>query len=159
MNGVKDTSSIFPVHLLLTFMHNTLSWGTSYHNYFDSYRGFCTRGSQAVSFLTWVKSDDIEGGFCSIPDDNFDLAKHTHYEKDLMLSFQVNKHVSNANLHRILAVLPNPKDLDARGTGSVEVVDAQTVGENKNVLARVNVDGLLDEQWGWFAGWQLCNVL
>jgi hypothetical protein len=111
------------------------------------------------SFLTWVKSDDIEEGFCSIPDDNFDLAKHTHYEKDLMLSFQVNKHVSNANLHRILAVLPNPKDLDARGTGSVEVVDAQTVGENKNVLARVNVDGLLDEQWGWFAGWQLCNVL
>ena len=67
-----------------------------------------------------------------------------------MLSFRVNKYLSNNNLRRILSVLPDPKSLDARPTGSFEIVS--------ELRDRINVDGHLDEARPWWQ-FQLCNVL
>ena len=55
--------------------------------------------------------------------------------------------MSNATLRRILNVLPNPKDLDARATGSLTVL---TSTDNERVVLRENVDGHLDETWPLF---------
>jgi hypothetical protein len=53
-------------------------------------------------------------------------------------------------------VLPNPRDLDARATGSVEVFNVESDIANVKIQARMNVDGQLDEAWPW---WQFCNLL
>jgi hypothetical protein len=102
------------------------------------------------SFLSWVKSDDIEAN------DFESESNQAIEEKEHMLSFQVNNYISNANLRRILSVLPNPRDLDARATGSVEVFNVESDIANVKVQARMNVDGELDEAWPW---WQFCNLL
>ncbi len=85
------------------------------------------------SFLIISKENDVEGGS---PED----------APEPMVSFEIHKHVSNATLRRILKALPNPKDLDARATGSLNVM---TKSDNKNI-ARENVDGHLDEPWTIF---------
>ena len=86
------------------------------------------------SFLILNKKDDIEGG--SVED-----------ATEPMVSFEIHKLVSNATLRRILNVLPNPKDLDARATGSLTVL---TSTDNERVVLRDNVDGHLDETWPLF---------
>lgn len=80
-------------------------------------------------FMIISKTVDIEGG------SQGDAAEP-------MVSFEIHKHVSNATLRRILNVLPNPKDLDARPTGTLKVLT--------NVALRENVDGHLDEHWSLF---------
>jgi hypothetical protein len=114
------------------------------------------------SFLSLIKTNDVERGDVSIlNDDYFDDSLHPSFDaEELLLSFQVNKYVSNANLRRILSVLPNPKVLDARATGSVEVLDVKSAS-NKGIVqaSRSNADGHLDETWPWFVSWQFCTVL
>ena len=103
------------------------------------------------AFLVWVKSKDVEDGKRFAEEDCFDFTEMNQAldGNEPMLSFQVNEYISNNNLRRILSVLPNPKDLDARATGQIEV--------NEVKGRRVNVDGRLDEKWPW---WQdLCNLL
>ena len=85
-------------------------------------------------FMILSKSDDIEGG--SQGD-----------ASEPMVSFEIHKHVSNNTLRRILNVLPNPKDLDARATGSLNVL---TSSEKDTVALRENIDGHLDEHWSLF---------
>eukprot|EP00573_Skeletonema_grethae_P003814 CAMPEP_0201698470 /NCGR_PEP_ID=MMETSP0578-20130828/19447_1 /ASSEMBLY_ACC=CAM_ASM_000663 /TAXON_ID=267565 /ORGANISM="Skeletonema grethea, Strain CCMP 1804" /LENGTH=388 /DNA_ID=CAMNT_0048185019 /DNA_START=229 /DNA_END=1392 /DNA_ORIENTATION=+ len=82
------------------------------------------------SFLILSKENDIEGGS---PED----------APEPMVSFEIHKHVSDITLRRILKALPNPKDLDARATGSLTVL-TNSDGEN---IARENADGHLDEPW------------
>ncbi len=85
------------------------------------------------SFLIRSKKDDnIEGGTL---------------EDATMVSFEIHKHVSNSTLRRILNVLPNPKDLHARATGSLTVL---TNSDDEKVALRENVDGHLDESWPFF---------
>lgn len=97
------------------------------------------------SFLV-INDADVEGGSVNI-DANEDI-------QEPILSFQIDKFISDNNLRRILSVLPNPKHLDARATGSVEVFDDNCI---EKVQARMNIDGHLDEAWPW---WQeLCNLL
>lgn len=85
-------------------------------------------------FMIISKTVDIEGG------SQGDAAEP-------MVSFEIHKHVSNATLRRILNALPNPKDLDARATGTVKVL---TNSDMDNVALRENVDGHLDEHWSLF---------
>jgi len=105
------------------------------------------------SFLVWIKDADVEVAT------NFDFDSDSNaLNQDIqepILSFQINKFISNSNLRRILAVLPNPKHLDARSTGSVEVFDGRCIDK---VQARMNIGGHLDEAWP--AWWQeLCSLL
>jgi len=103
------------------------------------------------SFLTWVKCSDVEGG--CMEHDNLALNERNQAsllnDTEPMLSFRVNKYLSDNNLRRILSVLPDPNRLDARPTGSLEIVSYRD---------RINVDGHLDEAWPWWQ-FQLCNVL
>ena len=64
-----------------------------------------------------------------------------------LISFEFHKLVSNATLRRILNVLPRPKNLDAKATGTF-VVLGQT--ENESLVSRENIDGHLDEPWPLF---------
>mmetsp|Transcript_9587 Transcript_9587/g.20766 ORF Transcript_9587/g.20766 Transcript_9587/m.20766 type:complete len:434 (+) Transcript_9587:570-1871(+) len=127
------------------------------------------------SFLIWVKDIDVEGGEYIIKPmeendlgldiDNSRLEERSSVEP--ILSFEIEKYISNANLRRILAVLPNPKRLDARATGSVEELDSSLSvpkivnGANESdVISRKNIDGHRDEQWPWFTGrWESCALL
>ncbi|KAL7463327.1 hypothetical protein ACHAXS_003703 [Conticribra weissflogii] len=125
------------------------------------------------SFLVWVREIDMEGGRIptqSIISNDIDLdqilnstASNYSEEVDSVLSFEVNKHLSNANLRRILAALPNPKYLDARATGTVEILNASEATNGGTaasvVKPRINCDGHLDESWPWYSSWQFCNVL
>ena len=72
-----------------------------------------------------------------------------------ILSFEIDKHISNMSLQRILSVLPDPKRLDARATGSVKVLECN----NDNKTQRMNVDGQEDEPWPWFARFEFCTLL
>lgn len=102
------------------------------------------------SFLTWIKCTDVEGGRAE--HDNLAFRERNRApstDTEPMLSFRVNKYLSNNNLRRILSVLPDPKSLDARPTGSVEIISERD---------RINVDGHLDEARPWWQ-FQLCNVL
>lgn len=114
------------------------------------------------SFLSWIKTNDVERGDVSILNgDYFDDSLHPSLDdEEFLLSFQINKYLSNANLRRILSVLPNPKVLDARATGSVEVLDVKSTS-NKGIVqaTRINADGHLDETWPWFLSLQFCSVL
>ena len=85
-------------------------------------------------FMILSKTNDIEGG-------------SQEDATEPMVSFEIHKHMSNNTLRRILNVLPNPKDLDAKPTGSLKVL---TNSENNNVALRENVDGHLDEHWSLF---------
>ena len=90
------------------------------------------------SFLILSKKDDIEGGT---------LEDGTEAAAEPMISFEIHKQVSNATLRRILNVLPNPKHLDARATGSLSVL---TNSDNERAALRENVNGHLDEPWPLF---------
>jgi hypothetical protein len=123
------------------------------------------------SILVWIREIDIEGAGASFStrassvgfEDQYSVdwesVLHQHSTDDdsteALLSFEINKFISNASLRRILAVLPNPKMLDARPTGSVEVF----IVSSGEVQTRKNADGQLDEAWPWFASLQLCTVL
>lgn len=85
------------------------------------------------SFLILSKENDIEGG-------------SSEDAPEPMVSFEIQKHVSNATLRRILRALPNPKNLDARATGSLNVLSSS----NDEYIARENADGHLDEPWSLF---------
>mmetsp|Transcript_23963 Transcript_23963/g.50492 ORF Transcript_23963/g.50492 Transcript_23963/m.50492 type:complete len:514 (-) Transcript_23963:117-1658(-) len=126
-----------------------------------------------LSFLVWIKEIDMEGGRIqteSILRNGFDwdrllnsTANNDSEEMDTALSFELDKHLSNANLRRILAALPDPKSLDARATGTVEILNASQASSDgtgvSEVLPRINCDGHLDEFWPWYSSWQFCNVL
>jgi hypothetical protein len=118
------------------------------------------------SFLVWIEDVDLEGGGLFRPAQEkyseFDPAicissqsNNSALKKiaESTLSFEIDKHVSNANLRRILAVLPNPKRLEACATGSVVQVDPD------NTVLRKNVDGHDDEERPWFARLDTCTVL
>lgn len=127
------------------------------------------------SFLTSIKDIDVEEGEFLVPVEETDLrldeilnsshageASTADERSEPFLSFEVDKHLSNANLRHILAVLPNPKRLDARATGTVETIECSSAsdgGNASNLVARKNVDGHEDEKWPWFARWQSCTVL
>lgn len=127
------------------------------------------------SFLIRVNGDsDIEsrgiGSIVSIVDDDNDameLDGSTINEglPEQTLSFEIDKGISNNNLKRILATLPDPKRLEARATGHVEVVDASSSVTNNGMackqplVPRKNVDGDEDEQWPWFSRIEFCIVL
>ena len=130
------------------------------------------------SFLTWIKDIDVEGGGgLIVPVEENDLgldqilqssqhstsASSTKEQSEPILSFEVDKHISNANLRRILAVLPDPKRLDARATGSIEIMksgrDTTNPTNECNIAPRLNIDGHEDEQWPWFARFEFCNLL
>jgi len=104
------------------------------------------------SFLIWIKDDiDLEGGVSNMmkPIDIHDLGHlqtmdSSTYNKEHMLSFEINKNVSNYTLKRFLSVLPNPKQLDARATGSLEVVSSVNLS-----CQRSNIEGKEDED-SWF---------
>jgi len=104
------------------------------------------------SFLIWIKDDiDLEGGVSNMmkPIDIHDLGHlqtmdSSTYNKEHMLSFEINKNVSNYTLKRFLSVLPNPKRLDARATGSLEVVSSVNLS-----CQRSNIEGKEDED-SWF---------
>ena len=122
------------------------------------------------SFLIWIKNLDVECGSYIIPIDEINLVldDHSSYQinseqPEPFLSFEIDKHISNATLRRILLALPDPKYLDARATGSVEVLDA-TSNDHKSALdgvvqKRQNIDGQEDEQLAWFARMEFCTVL
>lgn len=121
------------------------------------------------SFLIWIKDVDVEGGSYIIPIDEINLGLNDHtshqtYSKqpEPFLSFEIDKHISNSTLRRIPLALPDPKYLDARATGSVEVLDA-TSNDNKasfnRVVQRQNIDGQEDEHLAWCARMEFCTVL
>lgn len=87
------------------------------------------------SLMILSKKEDIEG-------DN-----NAGDSSEPLVSFEFHKLVSNATLRRILNVLPKPKNLDAKATGTF-VVLGQT--ENERLISRENVDGHLDEPWPLF---------
>eukprot|EP00584_Thalassiosira_punctigera_P018576 CAMPEP_0172554902 /NCGR_PEP_ID=MMETSP1067-20121228/56935_1 /TAXON_ID=265564 ORGANISM="Thalassiosira punctigera, Strain Tpunct2005C2" /NCGR_SAMPLE_ID=MMETSP1067 /ASSEMBLY_ACC=CAM_ASM_000444 /LENGTH=401 /DNA_ID=CAMNT_0013343367 /DNA_START=190 /DNA_END=1392 /DNA_ORIENTATION=- len=121
------------------------------------------------SFLIWVKDIDVEGGDLVVPvienEIGLDMmslssCQNDNLQEEPILSFEIDKYISNANLRRILLVLPNPKCLDARATGSVAVLDTirsdpKTTSDRNdiNVVLRKNADGHQDEQWPWFGRW------
>ena len=121
------------------------------------------------SFLIWIKDIDLEGAqrnnIIPIDDTFWELDQIIYDEKsEPILSFEVDKYISNATLRRILSVLPDPTYLDARATGSVEILDATSLSENSIQISsnlvhqRKNVDGKEDEQ-AWFAILDFCTVL
>eukprot|EP00581_Thalassiosira_minuscula_P017890 CAMPEP_0183726826 /NCGR_PEP_ID=MMETSP0737-20130205/24288_1 /TAXON_ID=385413 /ORGANISM="Thalassiosira miniscula, Strain CCMP1093" /LENGTH=394 /DNA_ID=CAMNT_0025958293 /DNA_START=25 /DNA_END=1206 /DNA_ORIENTATION=+ len=117
------------------------------------------------SFLVWVKDVDVEGGGFIIPIDEDELELDqilfapekggnsiSKQREEPTLSFEVDKDISNANLRRILAVLPNLKRLDARATGSVQELDTSSSDPKMGGSIphpRKNIDGHEDEQWPW----------
>ena len=122
------------------------------------------------SFLIWIKDDiDIEGGvqnklMLPTEEEMNDSAmleilnqsnNNTKETDEPILSFEIDKHISNRSLQRILSVLPDPKRLDARATGSVKVLECS----NGNKSQRKNVDGQEDEPWPWFARFEFCTLL
>ncbi|KAL9181620.1 hypothetical protein ACHAXT_010425 [Thalassiosira profunda] len=107
------------------------------------------------TFLIWIKDIDVEGGGSIVPTEENGFG--TEETSEPVLSFEVSKHLSNANLRRILAVLPDPKRLDARATGLVEVVGP--LESHDGPLPRKNADGHEDEQWPWFARLEFCTLL
>jgi len=116
------------------------------------------------SFLIWVKDIDMEVGGLIVPIDEHEFdadssngGNKVGETKEPILSFEIDKHISNANLRRILAVLPDPKRLDARATGSVEVLDSS--GNDSGLSNRKNVDGQEDEPWPWFSRLEFCTLL
>ncbi|KAL3807739.1 hypothetical protein ACHAXA_008373 [Cyclostephanos tholiformis] len=121
------------------------------------------------SFLIWIKHVDMECGSYIIPIDEIDSELNDHKsqptnneEPEPFLSFEIDKHISNATLRRILLAIPEPKYLDARATGSVEVLDATSNDPESavnGVVRRQNIDGQEDEQLAWFARIEFCNVL
>ena len=121
------------------------------------------------SFLIWIQDIDAEGGSYIIPFDEINLGldvqsfNSTYNEKpEPHLSFEIDKHISNATLRRILSVLPDPKLLDARATGSVEVLDANLSDTQiafSGVDQRKNLHGQYDEQLDWFSRIEFCTVL
>lgn len=121
------------------------------------------------SFLIWIKDIDVEGGNHIIPVDEIDLRQDDHNlhsthneQSEPFLSFEIDKHISNVTLGRILSVLPNPKCLEARATGSVEILDATLIDPQisyNRVVQRKNINGQDDEQLGWFARMEFCTVL
>ncbi|KAL7445182.1 hypothetical protein ACHAXH_009744 [Discostella pseudostelligera] len=129
------------------------------------------------SFLIRINDDiDIESGeirsiVTRMDDDDDGMVLHESTTNDAsipepILSFEIDKYISNNNLQRILAILPDPKCLDARATGLVEVVDAfSSVNANdmkrnqQQLVPRKNVDGIEDEQWPWFSRLEFCTVL
>ena len=99
------------------------------------------------SFLIWIKDDiDLEGGVVNMmkPIDIHDLGQletmDSSTNREPMLSFEVDKNVSNYTLKRILSVLPNPKRLDARATGFLEVVSSVNLSRQRS-----NIEGKEDE--------------
>lgn len=119
-----------------------------------------------LSFLIWIRDVDLEGGGLIISvegnDSEFDpviFSSHQSNNSTLkeksesIISFEVDKFVSNQTLRRILAVLPNPRHLDARATGSVVEVDPS------NTVSRKNIGGHDDEQRPWFARLETCVLL
>lgn len=133
-------------------------------------------------FLVWIRDVDVEGGGLVIPIEENDLgldhklhssnqSNNTTTPKEQTeptLLLEIDKHISNANLRRILDVLPDPKRLDARATGSVEVLNASMSDpkiadgvDGSDLVLRKNVDGHEDEQWPWFAfaRFEFCTVL
>ncbi len=129
------------------------------------------------SFLIRIVDDiDIESGQVgsTVPiideaDDNMgfdDSSTKELLSSELILSFEIDKHISNNTLQRIFAILPDPKCLDARATGQVEVVedasssvDEMGVTRNQHLVPRQNVNGEEDEQWPWFSRLEFCIVL
>jgi hypothetical protein len=101
------------------------------------------------SFLILSKKEDIERGI----DDAVVAATEP------VVSFEIQKFLSNASLRRILNVLPNPNGLDARATGSFFVL-ADTV-DIERFVSRKNVDGHLDEPWPFFQDFRVefCTLL
>ncbi len=91
------------------------------------------------SLMILSKKEDIEGGSTA------GYAQENSSEP--LISFEFHKLVSNASLRRILNVLPKPKNLDAKATGTF-VVLGQT--ENERLISRENIDGHLDEPWPLF---------
>ena len=84
------------------------------------------------SFLIWIKDDiDLEGGvqlmlateeandsaMLEILNQSNNNTTSMEETDEPILSFEIDKHISNRSLQRILSVLPNPKRLDARATG------------------------------------------
>jgi hypothetical protein len=126
------------------------------------------------SFLIWIKDIDVESrngpdSFRPELADEINLGldvqsfNSTYNEKsEPFLSFEIDKHISNATLRRIHSVLPNPKFLDARATGSVEVLDASLSDPQisySGVVQRRNVHGQEDEQFDWFSRMEFCALL
>ncbi|KAL3762720.1 hypothetical protein ACHAWU_001665 [Discostella pseudostelligera] len=129
------------------------------------------------SFLIRIDDDiDIESGeirsiVARMDDDDDGMVLHESTTNDVsipepILSFEIDKYISNNNLQRILAILPDPKCLDARATGLVEVVDASSSmnangmkHNQQQLVPRKNVDGSEDEQWPWFSRLEFCTVL
>jgi hypothetical protein len=112
------------------------------------------------SFLIWIQDIDLEGGSYIIPVDEINF--NSNEKPEPFISFEINKHISNATLRRILSVLPDPKFLDARATGSVEVLDANMSYPHiaySGVVQRKNIQGQDDEQLDWFSRMEFCAVL
>ena len=91
------------------------------------------------SLMILSKKEDIEGGS--------NIVDAQENSSEPLISFEFHKLVSNATLRRILNVLPRPKNLDAKATGTF-VVLGQT--ENESLVSRENIDGHLDEPWPLF---------
>ena len=119
--------------------------------------------------MIWIKDIDLEGAqrnnIIPIDDTFWELDQIIYDEQsEPILSFEVDKYISNATLRRILSVLPDPTYLDARATGSVEILDATSLSDNSIQISsnlvhqRKNVDGKEDEQ-AWFAILDFCTVL
>ena len=114
------------------------------------------------SFLIWIQDIDVEGGSYIIPVDELNFNSTYNEKSEPFLSFEIDKHISNATLRRILSVLPDPKFLDARATGSVEVLDTNLSDPQiaySGVVQRKNTHGQDDEQLDWFSRMEFCTVL
>ena len=114
------------------------------------------------SFLIWIQDIDVEGGSYIIPVDELNFNSTYSEKSEPFLSFEIDKHISNATLRRILSVLPDPKFLDARATGSVEVLDTNLSDPQiaySGVVQRKNTHGQDDEQLDWFSRMEFCTVL
>jgi hypothetical protein len=114
------------------------------------------------SFLIWIQDIDVEGVSYIIPVDELNFNSTYNEKSEPFLSFEIDKHISNATLRRILSVLPDPKFLDARATGSVEVLDTNLSDPQiaySGVVQRKNTHGQDDEQLDWFSRMEFCTVL
>ncbi|KAL3785247.1 hypothetical protein HJC23_002702 [Cyclotella cryptica] len=160
----KSKSSSDPAYVVQwNFLGSVLTEACHSHGKSDTQAYARDATKVLFSFLTWIKTKDVEIGDFSLLNDNLDDSLHPLVDiKEILLSFQINKYVSNATLRRILSVLPNPKVLDARATGSVEVIDIESASnKSKGIMqaSRMNADGHMDEAWPWFPSWQFCSVL
>ena len=161
---------------ILTEACQTNHIGRNYSKDDDNDLVYAQDAIQALfSFLIRVNQEnDIESGEVGsiVPildeDDDgtgFDVLTTEGVVPEVILSFEVDKYISNKKLRRILDVLPDPKFLDARATGNFTVVDASSsvandgMAYNQALVPRKNVDGYDDEQWQWFSRLQFCHVL